>query len=209
MRQRCDGAGRFASAECSWGSGGLALALWLGACGDGSNDGAPNGDDGLPTSGENGAGMDGASGASGAGASGAAGGADSEDPAMAGATLWSQLCVGCHGEFPPSSALSSGNANGDFRLDVAAAIERHGDGLEAYIDMAMPMGAPEQCTGACAITLGAYLRSLLAPAGASCTDDAGPAVGSRQIMLLTSSEYQSALEDLLGVAMPLGERVAC
>jgi hypothetical protein len=121
--------------------------------------------------------------------------------------VWAQFCVGCHGEFPPGSALSSGNANGDFRLDVSAAIERHGDGLEAYIDLAMPMNDPELCDSACAITLGAYLRSLLAPPAPSCVDDAGPAVGSRQVMLLTSSEYQNALEEVLGVAMPLGERV--
>jgi hypothetical protein len=71
----------------------------------------------------------------------------------------------------------------------------------------MPMNDPELCSSSCAITLGAYLRSLLAPPAPSCVDDAGPAVGSRQVMLLTSSEYQNALEDLLGVAMPLGARV--
>lgn len=183
----------------------VAAVVWLGACGDGSTDGgAPDGDDSALASGANGGGAGGASGAAGAGS---AGGPGSEDPATAGPALWAQWCVGCHGEFPSGSALSSGNANGDFRLDVSAAVERHGDGLEAYIDTAMPMGTPEQCTGSCALTLGAYLRSLLAPPAPKCSDDAGPAVGSRQVLLLTSAEYQNAIEDLLGVAMPLGERV--
>jgi len=146
-------------------------------------------------------------GAGGMSGSGSGGSAGSDDPATAGPALWGQLCVGCHGTFPPGSALSAGNANGDYRLDVSAAVERHGDGLEAYIDRAMPMNDPELCDMQCAITLGAYLRSLLAPAAPSCVDDAGPAVGVRQVMLLTSSEYQNALEDLLGVEMPLGERV--
>jgi hypothetical protein len=146
-------------------------------------------------------------GAGGVGGSGSGGSGSSEDPATAGPALWAQLCTSCHGTFEPGSALSTGNANGDFRLDVAAAIERHGDGLEAFIDMSMPMGSPERCDSACANTLGAYLRSLLSPPSATCVDDAGPALGARQVMLLTSAEYQSALEDLLGVDMQLGERV--
>ncbi len=155
-----------------------ALSVLLGACGDGgSQSGSPAGNGSLGGSAAEGAGAGGAAG------SNTGGGPGSEDPASAGPALWAQLCVGCHGEFPAGTALSSGNANGDFRLDVSAAVERHGDGLETYIDMAMPMGSPELCSTECAISLGAYLRSLLAPAAPSCTDAAGPALGSRQVML--------------------------
>jgi hypothetical protein len=182
-----------------------AFSLLLAACGD---SGSIGGDVRVP-GGSDGAGDPGAtSGADGGTGSDPGGPGDgSGDPAEGGLGLWSQLCSGCHGDFAPGSTLSSGNANGDFRLDVGAAIERHGDGLEAYIDMAMPMGAPDQCTGACAETLGAYLRSLQPPAGASCSDDAGPAVGTRQVLLLSSREYQNALEDLLGVPMDFGKGV--
>ena len=125
----------------------------------------------------------------------------------AGLPLWSQLCSSCHGDFAAGSTLSSGNANGDFRLDVTAALERHGDRLEGYIDMAMPMGAPDACTGDCAETLGAYLRALAVPAAATCAGDGGPAAGARQVVLLTSREYQYSLEDLLGVPTDFGKRV--
>ncbi|MDH5670524.1 MAG: DUF1592 domain-containing protein [Myxococcales bacterium] len=125
-----------------------------------------------------------------------------------GLATWKQLCASCHGDFAPGSTLSSGNMNGDFRLDASAAIERHGDGLEGYIEAAMPMGSPELCTGTCAELLGAYLRSLNPPGALSCSGESGPAMGARQVVLLSSREYQNALEDLLDVPTDYGEGVA-
>lgn len=124
-----------------------------------------------------------------------------------GRPLWAQLCTSCHGDFALGSTVSSGNANGDFRLDVSAAIQRHGAGLEDYIDAAMPMGAPERCDSACATTLGAYLRALATSGDVECSSGAGPAAGTRQVVLLTSREYQNALEDLLDVPTDFGKRV--
>ena len=126
----------------------------------------------------------------------------------AGLALWSDLCASCHGDFLPGSTLSSGNQNGDFRLDVTAALERHGDDLERYIDSAMPQGRPGDCKGSCAEAMGAYLRFRKPSSEAVCDEAAGPAAGSRQVMLLTSREYQHALEDLLGVPTDFGARVA-
>lgn len=195
-----------------WGVAVALVALFVGACSpSGSIEDAP-GATGSPDA----ASAPGPGSAPGSGAGGDAGstpgsmsgsGGEPADPGEQGIALWSRLCSSCHGEFAPGSTLSSGNANGDFRLDVGAAIERHGDGLEGYIDMAMPMGSPDMCTGACAEALGAYLRSLQPPGEVACTDDAAPAVGKRQVMLLTSREYQHALEDLLGMPMDVGERV--
>ncbi|MEM9192534.1 MAG: DUF1592 domain-containing protein [Myxococcota bacterium] len=122
--------------------------------------------------------------------------------------LWAEQCASCHGDFGPGSALSSGDENGDFRLDVSAAIERHGDGLEAYIETAMPQAEPERCVGACAETLGNYLRGIQPPpTEVVCVEGAGPPVGSREVMLLTSHEYQNTLERLLGVPSDFGSRV--
>ncbi|MEM9071970.1 MAG: DUF1592 domain-containing protein [Myxococcota bacterium] len=115
-------------------------------------------------------------------------------------SLWNAYCQNCHGDFVPGSALSTGNESGDFRLDAPAAVERHGDGLEAYIGAEMPQAEPDVCRGDCADTLGAYLRGIEAPpTEIVCTDDAQPAVGARRVTLLTSAEYQNTLEVLLGV----------
>ena len=122
--------------------------------------------------------------------------------------LWGQLCAGCHGTFGLGSTLSSGDDNGDFRLDAVAALEMHGDGLEAYIEETMPFAAAERCVGSCAETLGSYLRGIQPPPPVVCTGDEPPPVGHREVKLLTSGEYQRSLEDLLGVPTDVGARVA-
>lgn len=126
-----------------------------------------------------------------------------------GAELWAAQCASCHGDFGPGTALSSGNAAGDFRLDVSAALERHGDGLEVYIQSAMPLGNVAACGEACAQATGSYLRSKqVAPPPARCTGEEGPARGERVLSLLDSDAYQASLEDVLGIPAGFGARVA-
>lgn len=66
------------------------------------------------------------------------GGASAPGPGAVG-----ELCASCHGSFGLGSTLSSGDDNGDFRLDAVAALEMHGDGLEAYMEETTPFAAAE------------------------------------------------------------------
>lgn len=126
-----------------------------------------------------------------------------------GTDFWRDRCVSCHGNFASSSAISSGNANGDFRLDANTAIEKHGAALEQYIDDNMPFGNPDACRGRCAELTGAYIRSRAQPVvEASCDPNDTITYGARELKLLTSSEYQHALEDILGVGSSYGTLVA-
>jgi len=126
-----------------------------------------------------------------------------------GLDYWNAQCVACHGTYEGSSAISLGNANGDFRLDANAAVQEHGDNLSAYIDATMPFQAAPSCTGACAAGTADYIRSrqssLTAP---DCEDETQLAYGQRELKLLTSREYQNSLEDLLGVPAGYGDTVA-
>lgn len=126
-----------------------------------------------------------------------------------GADYWSDRCQSCHGVFLGDSAISSGNSNGDFRLDAQSAIDEHGAGLEQYIDGTMPLQAPGLCRGHCAELTGAYIRSRPQPVvGRPCTPDDTISYGLRELKLLTSREYQAALEDLLGVGGDYGALLA-
>lgn len=126
--------------------------------------------------------------------------------------LWGEQCAGCHGHFPSGSPITTGNANGDFRLDAPGAVARRGGQLEAYIAEAMPQAAPARCEGECAKLTGAHIRAHANPEAASvtCDPDAalGPSYGARQMKLLSSREYQRSLEDLLGLSSDLGVTVA-
>lgn len=125
------------------------------------------------------------------------------------ADLWTSQCASCHGSFEGTSAISTGNTNGDFRLDAAAAVNRHGTELEAYIETTMPLGNAVACDAECAATLGALIRARVQPtATLDCTALEAAPFGLRELKLLTSDEYQRSLEDLLGVSAGFGGRVA-
>ena len=122
---------------------------------------------------------------------------------------WNAQCASCHGAFSGSSAISAGNANGDFRLDAEAAIARHGQDLETYINDTMPFQAAASCQGECATLTGAYIRSRRPlDLNVDCTGAEALTYGVREMKLLTSREYQRALEDLLGVGSDFAASVA-
>ncbi len=130
-------------------------------------------------------------------------------PSASGAALWTQQCANCHGSFGSGSAISTGNANGDFRLDAGAAVQRHGADLEAYIAATMPFSDADECVGECADATGAFIRARQVPVtAAACANLEGPTYGQRVVKLLTSREYQNALEDLLDVPADYGGTVA-
>ena len=105
--------------------------------------------------------------------------------------------------------MCSSDLNGDFRLDAQSAIDEHGEGLEQYIDATMPFQAPELCKGRCAALTAAYIRSRPQPVvGRPCSPEDTASYGLREFKLLSSREYQAALEDLLGVTTNFGAVVA-
>ena len=126
-----------------------------------------------------------------------------------GADYWQAQCAGCHGDFSSGSAISSGNRNGDFRLDAEAAIREHGNNLELYIERSMPSTNASDCVGVCAQVTGAYIRSRQTPviSSANCENES-IAYGLREMKLLSSSEYQRSLQTLLGVTANYGALVA-
>ena len=128
---------------------------------------------------------------------------------VTGLAYWAAQCMGCHGTFLDGSALSTGDTNGNFRLDADSAVTRYGDRLAMFIDDEMPRSAPSACRGPCAEQTAAYVRSRRQPVvGLNCPPPSEPAYGVRELKLLTSLEYQRSLEDLLGVDSNLGTTVA-
>lgn len=124
-----------------------------------------------------------------------------DDPSvLAGVDHWNAQCTACHGAFIGDSGISTGNSNGDFRLDAEAAVNRHASLLEAYISEQMPKGAASACEGECAQNTGAYIRSRQRTVVELACDPQDTFIyGVRELKLLTSHEYQRSLDDLLGV----------
>jgi mono/diheme cytochrome c family protein len=123
---------------------------------------------------------------------------------------WNAHCAGCHGSFEGASAVSTGNGNGDHRLDANAVVLEHGDGLATYIEDTMPPQSADSCQGECAALTAEYIRSRQRAVVDPTCDGEGSALtyGVRELKLLTSREYQRSLEDLLGVESDLGASVA-
>ena len=122
---------------------------------------------------------------------------------------WNAQCMGCHGVFEGEAGISTGDTNGDFRLDAAGAVARHGDQLAAYINDSMPKGAASSCQGACAERTATYIRSReRAVESLECDPGDSLIYGVRELKLLSSSEYQRSLEDLLGVQAGLAPTVS-
>ena len=136
---------------------------------------------------------------------------DNTPQPTAGMNYWSSQCQSCHGNFEAGSILSTGNNNGDYRLDVRAAMTRHGDNLESYISSNMPTADPSLCVGDCGQQTGQYIRSVASQSQAPTSTDCSAAsitYGVRELKLLSSTEYQHALEDLLGVSDDFGTKIS-
>ncbi len=131
-----------------------------------------------------------------------------------GASLYnSRGCAGCHGV--------DGEKNSDGTLVVATlnpnrALYRHSQdtqdlALRDFIAKWMPAFNPGSCTGQCAADLEAYLWTWRKPADGipdnpvsnfSCPTS-GPTYGQRTLRLLTKSEYQRSVRDLVGYTSDL------
>ena len=117
------------------------------------------------------------------------------NPIAAGQEIYDVQCAQCHG--PTGEGIGTFPALNTPR-DVAA--------MTAFIASDMPFGDPDACDEDCAEDVAAYIQTFwedivdVDPGGSSC-DASSDAIryGARQLKILTRSEYQSSVEDLLGV----------
>ncbi len=116
------------------------------------------------------------------------------DPTAEGQRLYNTQCDSCHG--------ASGEGLGSFPAlntprDVAAMID--------YITEFMPLGDSDACDRQCAEQIALFIQTLwnnppdTTPDGTACRADQPINYGARQLKILTRSEYQRSVEDLLGV----------
>lgn len=108
-----------------------------------------------------------------------------------GAALYkSKTCLGCHGEKGDSQALP---------INMAPFIAGTKD-LYKVINDTMPKTNPSDCVGQCAADIAAYMKTwstTTVPPVQACGDHL--TYGARQLKLLTRSEYQNSVEDLVGI----------
>ncbi|RYY73147.1 MAG: DUF1592 domain-containing protein [Gammaproteobacteria bacterium] len=131
-----------------------------------------------------------------------------------GASLWvSKSCAGCHGvdgekNSDGSLVVATLNPNRSLYLHSQDTQERT---LRDFIAKWMPAFAPGTCTGQCAADLEAYLWTWRKPSDGipdnpvsnfSCPTS-GPTYGQRTLRLLTKSEYQRSVRDLVGYTSDL------
>ncbi|MBQ4812478.1 DUF1592 domain-containing protein [Pseudoalteromonas luteoviolacea] len=110
------------------------------------------------------------------------------DPVARGMQLYQTGCAGCHGS--EAGGLGSFPAL-DTERDIQTMIDT--------IVTTMPYGTPSACDEQCATDIAAYLQTLW-PAPLTCDVGVAPvAYGARQLKILTQTEYQNTVEDLLGV----------
>ncbi|KAF7771125.1 hypothetical protein PCIT_a4168 [Pseudoalteromonas citrea] len=110
------------------------------------------------------------------------------DPIARGMQLYKGNCAGCHGS--EAGGLGSFPAL-DTERDIQAMID--------IITTTMPYGNPSACDEQCASDIAAYIQTLW-PATLACEPTVTPiAYGARQLKILTQTEYQNTVEDLLGV----------
>ncbi len=125
------------------------------------------------------------------------------DPTAVGRGVYEQQCIGCHGR--------SGEGVGSF---PAINLPRDLDELADYIAEFMPLGNPRACDLECASQVALYLETFWGggsgpdpdapnpdpnPDETACRANNTVNYGARQLKILTRSEYQRSVEDLLGV----------
>lgn len=138
-----------------------------------------------------------------------------EGDAVSGAQHWQETCAICHGGFDAGYI-----SNGIYRLNALTSSQAYDapggfggyEGLQYYIQHEMPGGAPDNwmnCTGSCAEDTAAYIRSFIPDTTTeACADEDPISYGERRLILLTSTQYQKSIEDLLGVTENFGAHVS-
>lgn len=110
------------------------------------------------------------------------------DPIARGQQIYSGQCAGCHG--------ADGGGIGNF---PAVNLPRDFNAMIDLIAATMPKNNPAACDRQCAEDVAAYIQTLWVEEIA-CDRSVSPvSYGARQLKILTRSEYQRSVEDLLGV----------
>jgi hypothetical protein len=107
---------------------------------------------------------------------------DGDGDVANGAALYAQHCASCHGA---QGAGGTSPALAGTTLDFAT--------LKAIIDVTMPLGAPADCSGACASSVANFILSLPAPAPAC----ASSTLQEPALRLLSREQVASTIADLL------------
>lgn len=119
---------------------------------------------------------------------------DPDGDPVAGKNIYDQQCASCHG--------AAGEGIGSF---PALNTPRDIPTMSAYIAQNMPLGSAGECNQECADDVSKYIESFWGDGGGpnpdvtACLADAPTSYGARQLKILTRSEYQRSVEDLLGV----------
>jgi hypothetical protein len=110
------------------------------------------------------------------------------DPVVRGEHLYQEQCAACHGvggedidSFPPLNT------------------QRDLDTMITYIVDNMPLGNASSCDQECAENIAAFIETLWVTEVACDINLTPVSYGARQLKILTRSEYQNSVEDLLGV----------
>ena len=105
-----------------------------------------------------------------------------------GQQIYQEQCAGCHGV--------SGEGIGSF---PALTTERDVDDMIAYIVSFMPLGNAGACDQQCAEDVATFIETLWVTEAVCDVGMTPVSYGARQLKILTRSEYQNSVEDLLGV----------
>lgn len=111
-----------------------------------------------------------------------------------GQQIYVDQCAGCHGV--------SGEGVGSFpKINV----ERDVDDMTTYIATFMPLGNAGSCDQQCAEDVATFIQTLWVTE-TICDPTLTPvSYGARQLKILTRSEYQNSVEDLLGIDFPVAD----
>lgn len=125
---------------------------------------------------------------------------DPDDPigdVVVGQNIYEQQCISCHGP--------SGEGVGNF---PAIDTRRNLKEMSTFIAEFMPLSEAGACDQQCADDVSAYIETFWDsddggsdpdPDATACPADLPTSYGARQLKILTRSEYQRSVEDLLGV----------
>ncbi len=113
-----------------------------------------------------------------------------------GGEIFSKVCASCHG-FDASGGVLNIPLN--TKRDLAAMIE--------IIEQRMPFGNPQNCDATCAERVGNYIADTFW-AEELPEDCSMVKYGARQLKILTKSEYQNSVRDLIGINYNVSESLS-